>query len=165
MTCQPWNATIATMIQPQELLQELGPETWGDKLQRARRSRGLSLDQVAAIVSEIVPVSYGPFQRLERLAESPEGRKTRMWAVVMLLICAYHPEEFGLSMEDVPAPIRDAAMARNVLVRPPDRGGEQQGGQSRCTGRTLAPVLHLGERLELSAATFQPSLEPARRVA
>lgn len=37
----------------------LEEETWGDRLKRARDKSGLTLEQAAARVATVVPVSYG----------------------------------------------------------------------------------------------------------
>lgn len=113
------------------------------------------------MASEIVPVSYGPFQRLERLASPPDNRKSRMWAGILILLCGYRPEEFDLSMDDVPEALRNAAIARNVLNMPdPGTPSDQEislSGWNEQTGN----VRHIGVR---SAPQPEP-VETERRVA
>lgn len=85
----------------QQLL-ALDEETWGERVARARGRARLSLKEAAARVSRLVPVSYSSLMRLEYLDAVPTDVKRRMVAYLALIVYGYEPEEFGLSVDDLP---------------------------------------------------------------
>lgn len=91
-------------------LRRLKPETWGDRVRRARHEAGRpSLDRVAAVLSRYGPVDKATLSRMERLTEPPHDRPRRARAALVLLAYGFDLTDFGLSADDVPPGIdRDA---------------------------------------------------------
>lgn len=85
----------------------LGPETFGDLLHRAYRrykfTYGAAYDHAASAISEISPLSMQTLSRLELLEEKPTEVLPRMRAVLAILTYGFDPEEFGLSLDDLPS--------------------------------------------------------------
>ena len=78
-------------------LAELGAETEGERLRRARERRGLNVRDAAELISMFLPTSYATLARLERqLTETPRGRKAQL-AFVALLVYGIDPATFGLA--------------------------------------------------------------------
>lgn len=76
-------------------------ETWGERLRRARGRR--ALEAVATSISHVYVISHTTIARLEKLTDKPTKLKQRRIAVLALLSYGYDPEDFGLSLDDLPS--------------------------------------------------------------
>lgn len=83
-------------------LERLAAEPFGAKLRRAREARRLQTREVAQIVSRVVMVSHATIARLEKELNAPTDRRRRSVAVLCALLYGIEPEDFGLSLEDLP---------------------------------------------------------------
>jgi transcriptional regulator with XRE-family HTH domain len=99
-------------------LAELGEETFGERLHRARVRRGVHLRTLAERVSLCWPVSYGLIHRLESEVGPPTDRRRRIIAVLAVLALGYEPSAFGLSREDVPPGMDLAALDPGIVSAP-----------------------------------------------
>lgn len=83
-------------------LRRLPPETWGQRLERARGD--LTQEQAAEIVSRVHNVSHATIARLERLDGAPPttSKNRRRVAILSILAYGYDPEDFGLSIDELP---------------------------------------------------------------
>jgi hypothetical protein len=94
----------------QMTLQRLGPESWGDKLRRAREFVGLTIRDVE---TQLFPhVSRSALTRLEGLSEVPADRKNRGRAALLLLLYGFELEDFDLGDTDLPPVIDLKALER-----------------------------------------------------
>jgi transcriptional regulator with XRE-family HTH domain len=84
-------------------LRPLRPETWGEKLRRAKWESGLTYDELADRVRAIRPTARGTLFRLELLAAVPRSPKLREVAAIYALALGYTLASFDLSEEDLPA--------------------------------------------------------------
>jgi len=84
-------------------MMKLTDETWGERLQRARRRTGIGTRELAAHLRQVEKVSYATLCRVERLDERPTKHPERRRAYLMLLALDYDPADFGLSDADLPA--------------------------------------------------------------
>jgi transcriptional regulator with XRE-family HTH domain len=92
------------------LAAELGEETFGERLHRARVRRGVRLRTLADQVSVCWPVSHALLYRLELEPEPPADRRRRIIAALAVIALGYEPAVFGLSRDDVPPGMDLAAL-------------------------------------------------------
>lgn len=121
-------------------LAELGEETFGERLHRARVRRGVHLRTLAERVSLCWPVSYGLIHRLESDVEPPADRRRRIIAVLTVLALGYEPAAFGLSRDELPPGIDVSALAAPDLRR----------GQPACVTAAEAPPENVVELVTAS---------------
>lgn len=97
----------------------LEEETWGDRVKRARDRSGLTLEQAAARVATVMPVSYGALARLEKLPDAPKERQRRFMAYLTVLAYGFDPAGLGLDDSAIPALIDRDRLAELVRNWPP----------------------------------------------
>lgn len=97
-------------------LRALGDETWGERLGRARGRSGLKLREAAEIASRVWPTTHTSLLRLESLREPPTDQRRRFAALLAVLVYGFNPEDFGLSLSDIPALI-DRDRLADLLIR------------------------------------------------
>lgn len=91
-------------------LAELSAEPWGMRLRRARGE--VEMRDAAQTISRLAwPVSHAVLARLEKRAEPPTDRRSKLWAVLLLVSYGYDPAKFGLSLDVVP----DSINLRNIV--------------------------------------------------
>ncbi len=77
-------------------LTQLGVETWGERVRRARDRARLNVRQAAELVDPYVTTSYSTLARIERTSHKvPKGRAAQI-AFVALLAYGIDPADFGL---------------------------------------------------------------------
>lgn len=104
---------------------ELGPETWGDRLARARVAAGHTQRSASAALAGLVFCSNATVSRLENRADAPDDPKRRADCAVLLAgVYRFALAPFGLSIEDIPEHIRGK-------VTEMWNGGPDTGGGSR----------------------------------
>lgn len=104
---------------PMVLAAELGEETFGERLHRARVRKGVRLRTLADRVSVCWPVSHALLYRLELEPAPPVDRRRRIIAALAVIALGYEPAVFGLSRDDVPPGMDLAALdQRNGAASP-----------------------------------------------
>lgn len=83
-------------------LRTLGTITWGERLGIARARAGLSYKELATRVGRFMGVHPTTLMRLEQAEEAPDEPRRRQLATLILLLCDYDPEDFGLSEDELP---------------------------------------------------------------
>lgn len=96
----------------------LTDETFGERLHRAyRRGRaiyGYRYDTLAETLSSVCPISGQTILRYEEYDEAPTRPRWRANLVYVILAYGYEPDQFGLSMDDLPASV-DRRLTRLLL--------------------------------------------------
>lgn len=77
------------------------PELWGRRVQRCRKQVISSTEAIEDLTDGYITSST--LGRIEALAEPPTRRAARQKATVVLVMCGYDPEDFGLSLADLPS--------------------------------------------------------------
>lgn len=86
---------------------QLGEETWGEKVRRARNRRGVGLKEAAYHLSlNFQPVGINTLSRLEMETEPPTGRKRLILAAAYVAALGYDPEDFSIDVDELPAMVR-----------------------------------------------------------
>lgn len=113
-------------------LGSLPPEPWGWKMKRAREEyAALTLDQAADAIGRYMHTSTASISRMEDSEGVPTDKRRRALACIASLTYGLDPEQFGVTVDDVPASTA-AALNTGVQVLP----------QSRCTRLSLTAVSH-----------------------
>lgn len=97
------------MLSEREEVRSLPPEPWGSRMQRARRLAGLTLDEAAEAVNEVILTTGSTIGRLEARPDVPTGpqqRSVRRRAFCLLRLYGFDPAEFDLDPDDGPAGLR-----------------------------------------------------------
>jgi hypothetical protein len=97
-------------------LRRLGPESWGNRLRRARQAVGLEFRQVEEIL--FPHVSKSAVVRLEKRQEPPTYRKDRGRAALIVLLYGFELDDFDLSDADIP-PAIDIEVLQSLRRRVP----------------------------------------------
>lgn len=116
---------------------DLGPETFGERLRRARSRRGIGLKEAAHHLTAVFqPVSIATLQRLEMLVEPPADRKRLILAVAYIASLGFDPESFpGVDLTELPQLFRSGTQLVEQLSLA--LNGEGVSARSRCTGPSL----------------------------
>lgn len=94
-------------------LNRLGPETWGDRMKRARERADLTVRDVERYTGSYI--SRSAVSRLEALDAVPVKTPDRRKATFALLLYRVDPRDFGLGPDDVPPLLDiDAVTQANV---------------------------------------------------
>lgn len=107
--CHPFCMSSTSSGQLQ--LDRLPPETWGQRLQRAREHiAGLSLQAASVALGEMGwEVSYMTLSRIEKLDQPPVSRKHRQHAIFALVVYGLDPADFELSLDELPRSARPSS--------------------------------------------------------
>jgi hypothetical protein len=99
----PLTARCEKMQPMTQRFNKLPPEPFGRKLTRAREDvAGLRMDQLANAISAWHPCTSATISRLEN---NPDMMPNANMIVMVLAVlgCGFDPQEFGLSLDDLPS--------------------------------------------------------------
>lgn len=84
------------------MFQRLGPETWGQRLRRARNLSGISTRDAAAAIGTYMPISRQRLLDLEKLDAIPPTYMRRIAAYLTIVAYGIDPADFELDTSCLP---------------------------------------------------------------
>ena len=98
-------------------LRRLGPETFGQRLRRAREASQVEFRAAADAISEFAFVSTATLARFERLDDLPADRRRRALVYLAVVTYGFDPTDFGLSDAELPGGLDPKVVRRKLTAR------------------------------------------------
>lgn len=99
---------------------------WGARMRAYREMAGLQMKESAALITEAWPTSAMTLSRLEDRAAPPTQRRSRIVALLALVMYGVHPESMGISFDELPAFVDERKLAAAI------KKARRSSARSRC---------------------------------